>query len=163
MQPEVNSVLEGKVTGITNFGAFVDLGEGKTGMVHISEVASVYVDDINKHLTVGQTVKVKVLSVSDNGKISLSIKRAEPRPARPAQSAGNPSGNGNRGNRGPRDRSSFQQSGGAQNSAGGSFDDMVSRFLQSSDEKMSDLRRNGGGERGSRRKGSYSKPNQYYD
>ncbi|MBE6764903.1 MAG: S1 RNA-binding domain-containing protein [Ruminococcaceae bacterium] len=157
MQLEVGSVLEGKVTGITKFGAFVDLGSGKTGMVHISEVASQYVNDINEHLTVGQTVKVKVMTVADDGKISLSIKRAEPRPERPQGQQNN--SNYNRDNRERRDR---PQTFSSAPQTGGSFDDMVSRFLQSSDEKMTALRKNGGSERRSRR-GAYSKQNQYYD
>ena len=66
MQVEVGAVLEGKVTGITKFGAFVDLGEGKTGMVHISEVASTYVKEIRDFITEGQTVKVKVLTVGED-------------------------------------------------------------------------------------------------
>ena len=74
MQLEVGAILEGKVTGITKFGVFVDLPEGKTGMVHISEVASTFVKEIRDFVTVGQTVKVKVLSISDEGKISLSMK-----------------------------------------------------------------------------------------
>lgn len=76
MRLEVGSIVEAKVTGITNFGAFVELPEGKKGMVHISEVAPTYVEKIADHLTVGQQVKVKVLSIGDDGKISLSIKKA---------------------------------------------------------------------------------------
>lgn len=156
MQPEVGSVFEGKVTGITKFGAFVDLGEGKTGMVHISEVASEYVNDINEYLTIGQDVKVKVLTVADDGKISLSIKRAQPRPQRTQQQAQPAFKN--------RDRAPAY-SGTAQTAqkSSPSFDDMVTKFLQSSDEKMTALRKNGGGERRSSRKGSYSKQSQYYD
>ena len=77
MQLEVGSIVQGKVSGIAKFGAFVDLPDGKVGMVHISEVASVYVNDINEHLKEGQEVKVKVLSIGDDGKISLSIKKAQ--------------------------------------------------------------------------------------
>jgi S1 RNA binding domain protein len=77
MQVEAGAVLEGRVTGITGFGAFVALPDGKSGLIHISEVANTYVNDIHEHLTVGQTVKVRVLSVSPEGKISLSAKRAE--------------------------------------------------------------------------------------
>ena len=76
MRLEVGSIVEAKVTGITNFGAFVELPEGKKGMVHISEVAPTYVEKIADHLTVGQQVKVKVLSIGEDGKISLSIKKA---------------------------------------------------------------------------------------
>ena len=80
----VGDILEGKITGITNFGVFVDIGDGKSGMVHISEVAQTYVNDINEHVKVGDTKKVKVLNIADDGKISLSIKRAEePKPKQP--------------------------------------------------------------------------------
>ncbi len=78
MSIEVGSIVEGKVSGITPFGAFVDLPEGKTGLVHISEVARDYVKDIKEHLTPNQQVKVKVISVDKNGKIALSIKRVTP-------------------------------------------------------------------------------------
>ena len=75
MQLEVGAILEGKVTGITKFGAFIELQEGKTGMVHISEVAPTYVKAIRDYLTENQQGKVKVRSISDEGKISLSIKK----------------------------------------------------------------------------------------
>lgn len=82
MQLEVGTILEGKVTGILKFGAFVDLGGGKSGMVHISEVAPTYVNDIKEHLHEGDTVKVKVINIAEDGKISLSIKKALPQPER---------------------------------------------------------------------------------
>ena len=72
---EIGAILEGKVTGLTNFGAFVSLPDNKTGMVHISEVSSSYVNDIHDHLKEGQQVKVKVIDVTPEGKISLSIKK----------------------------------------------------------------------------------------
>ncbi len=78
MSIEVGSIVEGRVTGITRFGAFVELENGKTGLVHISEVADAYVKDINDYLKEKDTVKVKVLNISD-GKIGLSIKQANPR------------------------------------------------------------------------------------
>ena len=81
MELTVGAVLEGKVKTITNFGAFVTLGDNKTGMVHISEVANAYVSDIRQHLTEGQEVKVMVIS-TENGKINLSIKRLEAKPQR---------------------------------------------------------------------------------
>ena len=77
MSIEVGSKLQGKVTGITNFGAFVELPDGKTGLVHISEVADNYVKDINEHLSQGDQVEVKVINVGDDGKIGLSIKKAK--------------------------------------------------------------------------------------
>lgn len=76
MQIEVGMVLNVKVTGITSFGAFVELPEGKSGLIHISEIASAFVEDVNQHLKKGQVVSAKVIGV-DNGKISLSIKQLE--------------------------------------------------------------------------------------
>ena len=85
MQIEVGAVLEGKVTGITKFGAFVSLPEGKSGLIHISEVANTYVNDVHEFLTEGQSVKVRVLNVGQDGKISLSAKRAAEQNAEPAR------------------------------------------------------------------------------
>ena len=82
MALEVGAILEGKVTGITKFGVFVALPEGKSGLVHISEVANAFVSDINEHVQMGQTVKVRVLNITDDGKINLSIKRAQDMPQR---------------------------------------------------------------------------------
>ena len=73
MTIEVGSVMEGTVTGITKFGAFVELPDKKVGLVHISEVANEYVKDVNDFLKVRDKVNVKVLSVDDKGKIALSI------------------------------------------------------------------------------------------
>lgn len=89
MQLEVGSVVEGRVTGITKFGAFVTLEDGKSGLVHISEVANTFVNDVNDFVKEGQTVKVRVIGIGENGKINLSIKKAEEqsaerRPPRPA-------------------------------------------------------------------------------
>lgn len=83
MSVEVGQVLEGKVVKIAAFGAFVQLGTGETGLVHISEVANTFVNDINEHLKLGDEVKVKVVSLGDAGRISLSIKKALPPPERP--------------------------------------------------------------------------------
>lgn len=80
MAVEVGSIVEGKVTGVKKFGAFVLLPDGKTGMVHISEVSNEYVQELSDVLSEGQTVKVKVMNVSDDGKIALSIKRTLPKP-----------------------------------------------------------------------------------
>lgn len=77
MDLAVGSILDGKVTGITKFGAFVALPEGKSGMVHISEVASNFVSDINDFLKEGQEVRVKVIAIDQVGRINLSIKKAQ--------------------------------------------------------------------------------------
>ena len=81
MSLEVGQIVEGKVTGITNFGAFIDLPNGQTGLVHISEVADEYVKDVNQFLKTNDLVKVKVLNL-DKGKIGLSIRQAQPHPER---------------------------------------------------------------------------------
>ena len=83
MAVEVGSIVEGKITGVKKFGAFVALPGGQTGMVHISEVSNEYIQELSDVLSEGQTVKVKVMSISPEGKIALSIKRTEPRPPRP--------------------------------------------------------------------------------
>ena len=79
----VGAIIEGKVKSITNFGAFIALPENRTGMVHISEVANAYVNDIRQYLTEGQDVKVMVIALDPAGKINLSMKRLEPKPAAP--------------------------------------------------------------------------------
>ena len=77
MDLAVGAIVEGKVTGITKFGAFVALPEGKSGMVHISEVASTFVNDIKDFLQEGQQVKVKIINIDQAGRINLSIKKAQ--------------------------------------------------------------------------------------
>lgn len=79
MRFEVGAVLEGKVSGITKFGAFVSLPEGKSGLVHISEIANGYVNDVHDHVQMGQTVRVRIIGIND-GKINLSIRKAEEQP-----------------------------------------------------------------------------------
>lgn len=176
MQVEIGEILEGKVTGITKFGAFVELEEGKTGMVHISEVSNSYVEDINQFLKEGDVVKVKVISISEEGKISLSIKKTQPKPERPqGQPREGGKGGFNRERRGDQNNSErgerkggFRQDGGKpfnrkpryenrpynpsnvtsyewntrkQDSSNMSFEDMMSKFKQSSEDKMSDLKK----------------------
>lgn len=86
MDLTIGTILEGKVKTITNYGAFIQLPEGRTGMVHISEISQSYVSDIRQHLTPGQVVKVKLIGIDEAGRISLSIKRAQEQehPQRPA-------------------------------------------------------------------------------
>ncbi|MCI8385622.1 MAG: S1 RNA-binding domain-containing protein [Acutalibacter sp.] len=165
----VGEIYEGKVTGITKFGAFVSFEGGETGMVHISEVAPTFVNEIKDFVTEGQTVKVKVLAISEEGKISLSMKKALPpeeqhRPRRPGGAPGQ--GAGRRQERGPRPPRAprpeptpgpgrpgdFEWQGRRNDS--GSFEDMMSRFKQTSDEKMSDLKRGNETRRGYSRRGN---------
>lgn len=150
MSLEVGTIVEGKVTGITKFGAFVELEGGKTGMVHISEVAPTYVNDIKDHLKEGQTVKVKILSVSEEGKISLSIKKAQP-----------PQNQGGRGYRNPsaprQNNSAHYEWHPPKQTEPSSFEDMLSRFKQTSDEKISNLKRANESRRGGSRRGNFQK------
>ncbi|MBQ5332079.1 MAG: S1 RNA-binding domain-containing protein [Oscillospiraceae bacterium] len=138
MQPDVGKIYEGKVTGITKFGAFVEIEPGVTGMVHISEVANTFVNEIKDHLTEGQQVKVKVLSVSEEGKISLSIKKALPAPPkkefRPREGGRSAGGAGK-----PRQEKSIPKEPQTPESA---FEDMLNRFKASSDERIGDIRKN---------------------
>lgn len=141
MAVEIGAILEGKVTGITNFGAFVELPDKSTGMVHISEVSSTFIKDIHEKLSEGDTVNVKVLEINEKGKIALSIKKALPqeeeqKPKRPAGDK-------------PR-RSQPQVWTGSQKSEpeNMSFEDMLAKFKSVSDEKMSDLKKNNVAKRG---------------
>lgn len=140
MQPEVGKIYEGKVTGITKFGAFVEIEQGTTGMVHISEVANTFVNEIKDHLTEGQQVKVKVLAVSEEGKISLSIKKALPAPPKKEFRGRNDNNNRQGGNdRRPRNDKNVPKEPQTPESA---FEDMLNRFKASSDERMGDIKKN---------------------
>ncbi len=121
MLAEEGKIIEGTVSGITNFGAFIDLGEGKTGLVHISEIADDYVRDIRDYLRDRQKVKVKVLSVGDDGKISLSIRQAADKSKKSTQPV-------------EIDWNADEDV------SGMSFDDKLSRFLKESEEKMQMLK-----------------------
>lgn len=137
MQPETGKIYEGKVTGITKFGAFVEIAPNVTGMVHISEVANTFVSEIKDHLTEGQNVKVKVLSVSEEGKISLSIKKAlPPAPKKEQKSGGRPD------NRNPKGRSAEKSAPREPQTPESAFEDMLNRFKASSDERMGDIKKN---------------------
>ncbi len=138
-QIEVGQIVEGVVTGITNFGAFVLLPNGETGLVHISEVADSYVKDINEHLQKKDKVKVKVLNVNGDGKIGLSIRRVS--------------------NDGKKDTQQQQQRKGTRPRSGGgrpqggvkvSFEDRLSKFMKESDERQQDLKRHTESKRGGR-------------
>ena len=141
MEFGVGSVLEGKVTGITKFGAFVSLPEGKSGLVHISEIAYSYVNEVSDHLQEGQEVKVKVIGIDQANRINLSIKKAMDPPPRPA---GRPAGPRSGGRQGGFSR-------GAAPKEPVTFEDRLKQFMADSDSRQSDLNR--GGERRSRRGG----------
>lgn len=180
MAIEVGAKVTGKVSGITNFGAFVDLGDHKTGLVHISEISDGYVKDIHDVLSVGDEVTVKVLTVGNDGKIGLSIRKATDHPAseRPHHSehhdsrhdnnrGGNREFHGNSGNRGGENHGhgrKFESNGSRphHSSANGrfsnhhaakheeSFDDLMSGFLKQSEDRLATIKRNTEGKRGGR-------------
>ena len=150
MQLEVGKIYEGKVTGITKFGAFVELDKETTGMVHISEVANTFVNDIKDHIQEGETVKVKVLSVGDDKKISLSIKKALPAPPKKSfdRRQGDRPQQGRQPNFKRTERPAPQDFAKnpppvydpSERSSDSGFEDMLSRFKASSEERMSDLK-----------------------
>ncbi len=150
MSLEVGAILEGEVTGITNFGAFVQLPEGKVGLIHISEVSNVYVKDVHDFLKEHDKVKVKVLSIDERGKIGLSIKQANP-PA-PAEAA--PKARPQRSQNDFKEQRERRGGGMRQQSARPvqalSFEDKLSKFLKDSDDRMIDLKRNTESKRGGR-------------
>lgn len=179
MQLEIGEIYTGKVTGITKFGAFVSFENGQTGMVHISEVSTVFVNEIKDFVQEGQEVKVKVLGITDEGKVSLSMKKAMPQEERPQHQRGtdrqdkggfkprrnNPNGPRQDGSRGrphaPRPPQAPQEPARPGNfewqeskNSSGNFEDMMSKFKQTSDEKMSDLKRSTETKRGYSRRGN---------
>ncbi|MDT9725135.1 RNA-binding protein S1 [Xylanibacillus composti] len=148
MAIEVGTKVEGKVTGITNFGAFVELPGGVTGLVHISEIADNYVKDVKDHLKLDDVVTVKVINVDKDGKIGLSIRKAVDRPVeqqerpRPSRDSRPPfKRDGDFGDRGR---------GGFRGPNKNSFEDKVSKFLKDSEERMSSLKKNTESKRGGR-------------
>ncbi len=158
MAIEVGMILEGKVSGITKFGAFVDLPDSKTGMVHISEVAPTFINEIGDYVKLGQVVKVKVLALND-GKISLSMKQALPAEQQQKHRSGDKSQRQNSKKHQPYKPAPPVTSPGdyewqnSRKSAPSTFEDMMSKFKQTSEDKMSDLKR-GGESRGYSRRGN---------
>lgn len=150
MELTVGAVLEGKVKSITNFGAFIALPDNKTGMVHISEIANAYVSDIHQHLTEGQDVKVMVIAIDPAGKINLSIKRLEPKPAREGgqQRSGNPrrdqnqqpNRSANAGNSRNGQQRSTPVPPPAPKTADQMFEEKLKAFMNESDNKLSSMR-----------------------
>ncbi|MCL2003858.1 MAG: S1 RNA-binding domain-containing protein [Oscillospiraceae bacterium] len=117
---EIGSIHPGKVTGITKFGAFVALADGRSGMVHISEIAYTYVNEIREHLTEGQEVTVKVIGVSPEGRVNFSIKKALPPP--------------------PRRESSFAGARRQPQAGPATFEDKLKAFMSDSESKLSGMR-----------------------
>ena len=136
MAIEIGSLQEGKVTGIMNFGAFVALPGGKSGLVHISEISNTFVKDVHDFLQVGQIVKVKVLDINEQGKINLSIKRAQEEEKKEKEEPVNPI-------QAPAPKPQSPEIGAvAPPTADLSFEEKLKKFMQASDSKNADKRRN---------------------
>jgi S1 RNA binding domain protein len=142
MSIEVGSKLQGKVTGITKFGAFVELPDGSTGLVHISEVADNYVKDINDHLKVGDQVEVKVINVEKDGKIGLSIKKAIDKPEAPQRSRSHSNSHSQR----PRQNRSNDRNAPKVET----FESKMAKFLKDSEDRLTSLKRHTESKRGGR-------------
>lgn len=136
---ELGSVVEGKVTRITSFGAFVELEDNKSGLVHISEVADEYVNNVSDFLKEGQVVQAKVVNIDANGKIALSIKKLKQQQKAESERNRAPKG---------RPQGRPERKPGRQVSA--SFEDKLSKFLKDSDERLTDLKRKTDSKRGGR-------------
>jgi S1 RNA binding domain protein len=128
MAVQVGSIIEGKVTAIKPFGMFVAISETEQGLVHISQVANGFVKDINEHFSVGDQVKVKVLSIDDAGKISLSVRAALPAPEREDREERR--GGGYRGG----DRGGY-----AKRDSAASFEDKLKKWLKHSEENLATI------------------------
>ena len=149
MELAVGSIVTGKVTTITKFGAFIALPGGRSGLVHISEVAPTFVNDVHDFLAEGQEVSVKILAITPEGKINLSIKQAQPQQERPqpARSA-RPQGGRPGPRSGGRSPRPAQATVAMQPPAEPSFEDKLKQFMTQSDSKQSELNRYMAGKRG---------------
>ena len=165
MPVDIGTVVDGKITGITKFGAFVELPEGKVGLVHISQIANTFVKDLNEFVKVGDQVKVKVLGEPKPGKYDLSMKQAQAPGSAPAAGGGGGGGAQAGGFKAPPRAPSgggghFRHAGsrkkfGKQKEMHppGSFEDKITKFLKHSDDKLMDVKRNLQYKTGERKKG----------
>lgn len=140
MDLEIGKIYTGKVKSITQYGAFVEIENSVTGMVHISEIANTYVNEIRDFIKEGQEVKVKVININEQGKISLSIKKADENADRKPP------------HRERRSKSNVYEPKKTVPQSEMTFDDMLAHFKQSSEERISDLKRSTDRKNGSRRK-----------
>ena len=141
MDLAVGAIFEGKVTGITKFGAFVSLPEGKSGMVHISEVANSFVNDIKEFLTEGQEVKVKIINIDDVGRINLSIKKAQENTQQTQRQF-----------EAKRSRPQQQRTAQTKDQSAMTFEDKLKMFMADSESRMADIKHNNDRKSGARRR-----------
>ncbi len=149
MDIQKGAVMTGKVTGITKFGAFVQLAPGKSGLVYISEIANTFVSNVADFLSVGQEVRVKVISIDEQGRINLSIKQAQPRPEpqqKPQRAAATRPSSRSSAQHQPEPYAAVQPEG----PVDADFEDKLKRFMKASEGKISDAMRKS--ERGNNRR-----------
>lgn len=149
MQLEIGKIYTGRVKGITQYGAFVDIDGGGTGMVHISEIANTYVSDIREHLTENQDVRVKVIGINEAGKASLSIKKVSDENAQQAQQQPNQK---RRSDAPRRSKANIWEPKKQTPPSEMTFEDMLAHFKQSSEDRMCDIKRSTDRKNGTRRK-----------
>jgi len=159
MDFEIGAILAGRVTGITKFGAFVTIAPGKSGLVHISEIANTYVSDVSTHLEQGQDVTVKIIGIDDSGRLNLSIKAASPESkpdqsseSRPPRESMRDRGHDRAPVRAPSRPSQRTPQKPAEPVEPPSFEDKLKRFMQDSNSKMSDIKQYSD-KKGARRRG----------
>lgn len=150
MALDVGSIVEGRVSGIAKFGAFVDLPEKKVGLVHISEISDAYVSDVNEFLKVRDVVRVKIISIDAKGKIALSMKQAKAEEQKETKETAAPAEKREAERAPVRDMPGKPAGGAGRKPMSGSFEDKLSRFLKDSDERLLDLKRNTESKRGGR-------------
>ena len=119
----IGQVVEGKITNVTNFGAFVKLDNGEEGLIHISEIANEFVSNINDFVKVGDTHQVKVLSRNKKNKLELSLKQASGEPVKPKPVKERPAKL-------------------IEKTKNDGFEDKLHMFMKRSEEKHIDIRRN---------------------
>lgn len=134
----VGDILEGRVSGTAKFGAFVEIGEGKNGLVHISEISSRYVENVDDFVKRGDIVKVKVVSISPEGKIGLSMRQAQPPKERPVPSPK------------PINRETMKKTTPDKDGVDRGFEDKLERFMKESTERYEAIRCRQGKKTGNR-------------
>lgn len=152
MSLDIGSTVEGTVVKLAEYGAIIRLKGGKTGLIHISEIADTFVRDVKEYFKEHDRVIVKVLSINNKGRYELSTKNIE----QPVQESAPPPPSEKRKpierapdviNLGPDNTDSHNFSSGRMN-----FEDRVSRFMKDSQERQLDLKRNMESKRGTSRK-----------
>lgn len=133
---KIDDVVEAEVIKITDFGAFVKFGSGKKGLIHISQVADAYVKKVDDHLKIGDKVKAKIMKVSPDGKIDLTLKSGAPTPRKDDSNARRRPGN-----RDTSFRENMQSSPDGKSFRSSSFEDQLKGFLKESGERQSDLKK----------------------